>query len=249
MKLHSLLTFSAVLLLSTPTLLRAEVVDLTTVSGKTYRQCRIIKIETDGVMFRHASGAGKVLFKDMTKNWRDHFGFDPVKARAQEEKVATERKKAREIALQRAHEAAKARQEAFERQMEAQALANFQNALAQNNASYLTNGWVAISGGLPTSGIGPAVDGRGYYQAGRGYHSYPGCVGNVTGYNHLGRAHGHHGLPHAGTRYFSTGCQTGFNTGFTPRSFFAVPGVGINAAPQACAPVFHGSHGFAPVGR
>jgi hypothetical protein len=253
MKLH---TFLALLAVSTPTLLKAEVLELTTIGGKTYHDCRILKIDPDGVLFRHSSGAGKVLFKDMTRSMRDHFGYDAEKAKAHEEKVATERKKTREVAMKQASEAAKLQQEAINRQAENQALMAFQNAFSQNNSAYMTNGWVALSGGLP---FGQAFDGSGYVHG-----ALYGCGQTTcntvrtncqTGQRTFGPVKAPevvwNRLPVTCGRPFSTGCNTNnFSrasyTGFTPRPFFAVPGVGINGAPQTCAPVMQGVHTFVP---
>jgi Skp family chaperone for outer membrane proteins len=260
MKLRTLL---ALLAISASTLLKAEVLELTTIGGKTYHDCRILKVDPDGVLFRHSSGAGKVLFKDMTRSMRDHFGYDAEKAKAHEEKVATERKKTREVAMKQAYEAAKQQQEAINRQAENQALVAIQNAFSQNNNASMTNGWIALSGGLP---LGQSYDGRGYvrgdqYGCGSTVMQRLSCnargvVEGRVGFSQsnqfgAGSVTARNRLPITNGRYFNTGCNTSacntnyFNntlcTGFTPRPFFAVPGVGINVAPQTCAPVMHGS--------
>jgi hypothetical protein len=253
MKLRTLL---ALLAISASTLLKAEVLELTTIGGKTYHDCRILKVDPDGVLFRHSSGAGKVLFKDMTRSMRDHFGYDAEKAKAHEEKVATERKKTREVAIKQAYEAAKVQQEAINRQAENQALMAMQNAFSQNNSAYMTNGWVALSGGLP---LGQAFDGTGYV---RGDQYGCGLTTRNTAWTYCQSGRRTFGpveapevvwnrLPMTRGRLFSTGCNTNnFNrtscASFTPRPFFAVPGVGINVAPQTCAPVMQGVHMFAP---
>lgn len=55
---------------------------ISTLTGKTYRQCEIVKVHPDGVSFTHAHGAAKVLFTDLPQEWRTRLGYDPAKAKA-----------------------------------------------------------------------------------------------------------------------------------------------------------------------
>jgi hypothetical protein len=67
---------TALMLAAMLSLASADVIELTTTNGRTYKQCRIVKMETDGVSFPHANGAGKVLFKGLTKDLHEHFDYD-----------------------------------------------------------------------------------------------------------------------------------------------------------------------------
>lgn len=239
MKLHHLFVFSALLGGAMCSDARAELIDLTTVTGKTYRQCRVVRMDPDGVLFRHANGAGKVLFQNMTKPLREHFGFDPAKLKAHEAKVKADKANERKIAEERAREVMKQREEAVERALDHQALYALQQvaALAQANQGYNLGNVVSLG---TTFGSGdyfrPASNRRnslkwtlsnvGYWGSGIAY----GGVGNF-GYG------GGYGF---GGGYGLGGC---YNGGFTPRPFFAVPGVGPNYVPAAACPprVIHGS--------
>lgn len=229
MKLHHLIVFSALLGGAFTTAARAEVLDLTTVTGKTYKQCRVIQMDPDGVMFRHAAGAGKVLFKDLIKPLRDHFGFDPATLQAHEDKIKEEKAKARKLAEERARELMKQRQEAVNLALERQALFVLQQAAAvaqQYNQSYNVNnvgGFVSLGG---------TFDGGGYYRAGSRRSS---LNWNMGCYNNYGWG-GYGGFGYG----FGYGQNCG--NGYTPRPFFAVPGIGPNATPTSCPPrVIHGS--------
>jgi hypothetical protein len=218
MKLHHLIVFSAFFCGALCSTVRAEVIDLTTVTGKTYKQCRVVKLDPDGVLFRHSNGAGKVLFKDLIKPLRDHFGFDPSKLKAHEEKVQADKAKERKIAEERARELMKQRQEAIEQALDRQALFALQqaNALAQAQAAQGGNlgSFVALGG---------AFDGNDYVRDGNRRHAYNWYVGQ------LGMNPGF--------------CYPGASYGYTPRPFFAVPGIGPNVWPSAACPprVIHGS--------
>ncbi|HRJ10475.1 MAG TPA: hypothetical protein PLP58_17980, partial [Prosthecobacter sp.] len=86
----------------------AGVPEITTLTGKTYRGCEIVRVHPDGVSFTHATGAAKVLFEDLPAEWRARLGYDPVKAEAwkreQEEKrkLAEEARRKREAELSQA---------------------------------------------------------------------------------------------------------------------------------------------------
>lgn len=215
MRLRPLLVFSVLLIVALSSHARAEIMDLTTVAGKTYKQCRVVKLDPDGVLFRHSNGAGKVLFKDLIKPLRDHFGFDPVKLKAHEDKVQADKAQARKVAEERAREMMKEREEAINRAMERQALYALQQAaaMAQANQGYHLGSFVSLGG---------TFEGGDYFRAGKRRSSFNWCVGNTGLWAPGGYAHGGYG--------------------FTPRPFFAVPGIGPNVMPAACPPrVIRGS--------
>ncbi len=69
----------------------APIAKITTLTGKTYRQCQIVRVHPDGVSFRHADGAAKVLFTDLSKEWRARLGYDADKAAAYQQELADKR--------------------------------------------------------------------------------------------------------------------------------------------------------------
>lgn len=69
----------------------APIAKITTLTGKIYRQCQIVKIHPDGVSFRHADGAAKILFTDLSKEWRARLGYDADKAAAYQQELADKR--------------------------------------------------------------------------------------------------------------------------------------------------------------
>ena len=69
----------------------APIAKITTLTGKTYRQCQIVRVHPDGVSFRHADGAAKVLFTDLSKEWRARLGYDADKATAYQQELADKR--------------------------------------------------------------------------------------------------------------------------------------------------------------
>lgn len=69
----------------------APIAKITTLAGKTYRQCQIVRVHPDGVSFRHADGAAKVLFTDLSKEWRTRLGYDADKAAAYQQELADKR--------------------------------------------------------------------------------------------------------------------------------------------------------------
>lgn len=68
--------------------------EITTLQGRTFRQCEIVRVHPDGVSFRHATGAARVLYSDLSPEWRSRLGYDPEKAAAhrQEQKELAEKR-------------------------------------------------------------------------------------------------------------------------------------------------------------
>lgn len=66
---------------------------VTNLEGKVFKDVVLVKIEKDGVLFRLPAGAGwdRVKFTNMDKATQLQFGYDPEKARQEEEKQAAER--------------------------------------------------------------------------------------------------------------------------------------------------------------
>ncbi len=59
---------------------RAE--DVTTLSGTTYHELRLVRVEPDGVVWEHATGMAKVLFTDLPEPVRRQYHYDAAKATA-----------------------------------------------------------------------------------------------------------------------------------------------------------------------
>jgi hypothetical protein len=58
---------------------------INTLDGRTYENCKILKIEADGITFSHADGITKVLFPLLRPELQKKYGYDPQKAVAQTE--------------------------------------------------------------------------------------------------------------------------------------------------------------------
>jgi hypothetical protein len=137
----------------------APIDQITTLHGKIYRQCEVVRVHPDGVSFTHANGAAKILFTDLPETWRTRFGYDPAKAAAYEcvinerrQQIAAERSR-RDAELSRAM--AEAARMARNRQLSLDAQAD-----AERQA-------IAKSPIIPAYPILPALgavyDSRGYY--------------------------------------------------------------------------------------
>lgn len=69
-------------LLAAVQLSAAPIEKISTLSGKTYRQCEIVKVYPDAVSFTHATGAAKIPFTELPQEWRRRLGYDPARAEA-----------------------------------------------------------------------------------------------------------------------------------------------------------------------
>ena len=56
--------------------------DLTTRSGKTYKQARVFRVEPDGINYMFAGGMTKIAFDDLPEAVQKQYGYDPAKAKA-----------------------------------------------------------------------------------------------------------------------------------------------------------------------
>jgi hypothetical protein len=99
MKAFTLLLFT---LLASASLLAAPIAEISTLTGKTYRQCQIVKVHPDGVSFTHANGAAKILFTDLSQEWRTRLGYDPDKAASYQYEQELRRKEL--AAIRREHD-------------------------------------------------------------------------------------------------------------------------------------------------
>jgi outer membrane murein-binding lipoprotein Lpp len=61
----------------------ASIGTIKTLDGKTYTNCRVLKVEQDGVTFSHDDGITKILYPLMPPEVQKLFDYDPQKAVAQ----------------------------------------------------------------------------------------------------------------------------------------------------------------------
>ena len=98
--------------------------DLTTLSGQTFHDVQALRVEPDGVTWRHAGGIAKVEFADSPEAVRAAYRYDPAKAAAYRE--------ARDQAQRQADEQARALLQTRDERLRAQARAEVH---AQNPAT------------------------------------------------------------------------------------------------------------------
>ncbi len=152
----------------------APAADLTTTNGRTFRECKVLKVSPDGVTFRHEKGMAKVLFSEMTDASQQAFGYDPQKEKAHQKQVSEERAKKKEVAKQRAAEATKAYAEAQQQAVEYQTLVALQQSAAISTAlaeQQAAGAFYGVNGVFAYPGYG--YYGRDFRQT-RGY-AQPGC--------------------------------------------------------------------------
>ncbi len=201
---------------------------ITTRDGKSFYECKVLRVYPDGVGFTHRNGAAKIAFKDLPENLRREFRYDPqAEAKYQREQAALrqeeqKREKLREIAMQ---------EKLMEAQMaEASYLAAAQSAYYRAPASpsmslalpgetlptltYQTPSWV----GTPITG--QALGGGDYRRSGYSYwggqpFGYGGGYypwGGYGGYPYGGYGHGY-GAYVSPTIYRSWNVGSGFRIG------------------------------------
>lgn len=134
MKIKLILVFSVVAAASSHADVGEGTSVLTTLSGKTYRAVRIAEVTPDGVYFRHADGAGKVLFADLPAEVRESLGFDAKKAEGYRKELAERQSKERLAIIERDKEAAKAQASACAASASYANVAAAQLMLASNQA-------------------------------------------------------------------------------------------------------------------
>lgn len=95
-----------------------SVPEITTLRGRTYRDCRIRQVHPDGVSFIHANGAAKILFTDLPDSWKKKLGYNKQRAEEYEKELAARRfleRERREKARAEAAERQRQQLEIFER--------------------------------------------------------------------------------------------------------------------------------------
>ena len=205
---------------------------LATLSGRTYRGVTIAQVTPDGVFFRHANGAGKVLFSDLPSDVRQRLGYDAKKAETYEKERAEKRERERLACIERDKEIAKAKASAF---TAAAAQANMiraqYSAAACQPAAYGYNMTYPVIWGFG-GGYGwytdrvasPSYGGRAYYKVRRPLNAM-GAGGQPFGARQIT-----HGAPpysgaYSGTVRFSNGVPA-LNSSFSPTpAMLQSPGV------------------------
>jgi hypothetical protein len=56
--------------------------NINTLDGRSFQNCKVLKVESDGVTFSHDEGITKILFPFLPPNIQKQFGYDPQKAAA-----------------------------------------------------------------------------------------------------------------------------------------------------------------------
>lgn len=224
--------FFALLLAAVPALAAPQNYGIiTTKGGKSFYECKIVRVHPDGVAFTHRDGAAKIAFKELPESMRREFRYDPqadAKYRAEQEaqrKEEKKREKQREIAME-------------EKLMEAQmAEASY---LASASTVYNTTPAPMMSTALPgepaqtimyqspswtgspigTTSLGGNVyrrsywGGYPYYGGGYGYGGYyPGYSYPYAGYGYGHYGHGHYGHGHYHGGYANPTFYRSWNVG------------------------------------
>lgn len=66
--------------------------DLMTLDGKRYDEVRLVKVDPNGLLFRHRDGIAKVTFDNLGEGFRDYYGYDEALARDFERKHSVAKK-------------------------------------------------------------------------------------------------------------------------------------------------------------
>lgn len=187
------------LVLATPSGLLAAIGTITTLTGKTYRKCEIVRVHPDGVSFTHSNGAAKVLFMDLTPSLRGKLGYSPSKAAAYEKEIAARRQRETEARAARQTEMARALNLAQELELTRLRIAE-QQASAAARATSLNYGAPAAVQYPFLPVLGAVYDSRDYRYGPRSYARHHGWrYGQQNGvwydtnsgvYPFLGTSHG-----------------------------------------------------------
>jgi hypothetical protein len=57
---------------------------VTTLSGQSFENCQLLKVEPDGITFNHTEGITKVLYRNLSLDLQKRFGVDPQSTAAAE---------------------------------------------------------------------------------------------------------------------------------------------------------------------
>lgn len=174
----------------------SRVAEFTTLTGRTYRECRISQVHPDGVSFFHSKGAAKVLFADMSDEWKSKLGYNAQREQEFQKEAAMKKFLQQEKEAKAREEWATRQQEQAERQLRilerAALLRERQSLLYQQQLASLYGAQVPVTGpapavGWPGSYYGPLnpVHGPtygGHYWGNRGSISLASIGGGSGGY-------------------------------------------------------------------
>lgn len=141
----------------------AQVGTIQTLHGKTYRQCKILQRDADGIAFTHQKGTARVLYADLPADTRYELGYDA--------KAAAELERSRAQARQEELEARRLRQTRAAELRHAARLAEIKRLSLWNEAMmaayYQGGGVVPFAGPVPA--VGFAAPGWGTWNNGFGF--------------------------------------------------------------------------------
>jgi len=63
-------------------------IDITTKAGVTYKSCKIVRVESNGITYSHAKGVAKIPFPDLPDEYSDIYNYDPRQAEEYSRAVA-----------------------------------------------------------------------------------------------------------------------------------------------------------------
>ena len=170
-----------------------QIAEFTTLTGRTYRQCRISQIHPDGISFFHSKGAAKVLFADLSDTWKNKLGYNAKRAEEYQKEASMKKlieqerlAKAREQAVAQERQTTELRLRIIERAFELQTR---QQLLQQQQLAAYYGTQVPVTGPAPAIGwpgtyFGPVNAPFGYYGLFNGPY---GLINNLCGPAYGGR--------------------------------------------------------------
>jgi hypothetical protein len=133
-----------------------QIDEFTTLTGRTYRKCRISQVHPDGISFFHSKGAAKVLFADLSDSWKKKLGYNAKRAEEFQKEASTRKfieqerlTKAREQAIAQERQTSELRLRIIERAFELQTR---QQLLQQQQLAAYYGTQVPVSGPAPAIG-------------------------------------------------------------------------------------------------
>ena len=189
-----------------------------TLHGKSYRQCKIMQRDADGVAFSHLKGIARVLFSDLPESLRIELGYDSG--------AAADLQRSRDLARkEKAEKQQKLRERAAELRHEAQ-LAEIKRRAQQPVIVMQSAAGPYFSGPVPAVGFAAAGWGEG------GFMHHRGPVPRFRGWDSVGIATigaGSGGIyvPQSGGFYFTGVPQIHYSPtlGYYNPGGFAAPAV------------------------
>jgi hypothetical protein len=182
--LSLLLTAGSLVQAATPN----QIDEFTTLTGRTYRKCRISQVHPDGISFFHSKGAAKVLFADLSDSWKKKLGYNAKRAEEFQKEASMKKfieqerlAKAREQVVAQERQTTELRLRIMERAFELQAR---QQLLQQQQLAAYYGTQVPVTGPAPAIGwpgtyVGPVNSPYGLFNGSYGY--FNGSYGLLNG--------------------------------------------------------------------